>query len=135
MNVDFLESILYYDCELLFEAVDAVGQRYIAVHAGEFPPGCRYGCEYAGAPAFQSDLAVFKAGTIGLRSLLLSHPTKQWYTARRRRRPDRIDRAANSDHGGLREPAGRGLFRQPHRLPHRHAAGNGTNPSLAEVPL
>ena len=82
MNVDFLESILYYDCELLFEAVDAVGQRYIAVHAGECPSGCRNGCEYAVAPASQSDLAAFKAGTIGLRSLLPSHPTKQWYTAR-----------------------------------------------------
>ena len=57
-------------------------RRYIAVHAGECPSGCRNGCEYVVAPASQSDLAAFKAGTIGLRRLLLSHPTKQWYTAR-----------------------------------------------------
>ena len=78
LNVAFLESILYYDCELLFEAIDAAGQRYIAVHHSEYPAGC----EYSVAPAAQSDLAAFKAGSIGLRRLLLSHPAGEWYTAR-----------------------------------------------------
>lgn len=74
LSVDFLESILYCDCELLFAAVDAGRQRYIAVH--------RYGCEYAVAPVSGYDLAAFQAGKIGLRSLLLSHPSGEWYTAR-----------------------------------------------------
>ena len=82
LNAAFLESILYYDCELLFEAIDAAGQRYIAVHHSEYPAECQYGCEYIVAPAAQSDLAAFKAGSIGLRRLLLAHPAGEWYTAR-----------------------------------------------------
>ena len=82
LNVAFLESILYYDCELLFEAIDAAGQRYIAVHHSEYPAECQYGCEYAVIPASGFALAEFKAGSIGLRGLLLSHPAGEWYTAR-----------------------------------------------------
>ena len=82
LSVDFLESILYCDCELLFAAVDAAGQRYIAVHRSEYPAGCRYGCEYAVAPVSEHDLSAFQAGKIGLRRLLLSYPARQWYTAR-----------------------------------------------------
>lgn len=82
LNVDYLESILYCDCELLFAAVDAAGQRYIAVHRSEYPAGCRYGCEYAVVPVSGYDLAAFQSGKIGLRSLLLSHPTGEWYATR-----------------------------------------------------
>lgn len=82
LNVDYLESILYCDCELLFAAVDAAGQRYIAVHRGEYPAGCRYGCEYAVVPVSGYNLAAFRAGKIGLRSLLLAHPAGEWYATR-----------------------------------------------------
>ena len=130
LNVAFLESILYYDCELLFEAIDANGQRYIAVHHSEYPAGC----EYSVAPAAQSDLAAFKAGSIGLRRLLLSHPAGEWYhcAAGRGRRPHRIDQAAHSNRRGLRQLAGGGLFRQQRRLQHRPTAGSCAKPGIAE---
>ena len=56
MNVKYLESILYYDCELLFEAADTTGQRYIAVHDRD----CESGCEYIVAPASRDNMAAFK---------------------------------------------------------------------------
>ncbi len=78
MKVAFKESILYYDCELIFEAEDETGRRYIAVHDDD----CQTGCEYFMAPATREDLAAFKAGQVGLRSLLRASPAGEWYTAR-----------------------------------------------------
>lgn len=78
MIVKYLESILYYDCELLFEAADAAGQRYIAVHDRDYESGC----EYIVAPTDLENLAAFKAGQIGLRRLLQAVPRGAWYTAR-----------------------------------------------------
>ena len=78
MNVKYLESILYYDCELLFEAADDAGQYYVAVHDRD----CESGCEYIVVPAALENLAAFKAGQIGLRSLLQAAPGGAWYTAR-----------------------------------------------------
>ncbi len=77
MNVTYQESILYYDCELLFEAADASGRRYIAVHTGDYATGC----EYIMAPASPDRLAAFRNGKIDLRRLLLDSPTQVWYTA------------------------------------------------------
>ena len=54
MNLTFQESILFYDCEMLFQATDDNGQQY---------------------------LADFKAGRIGLRQLLLAAPNGEWHTA------------------------------------------------------
>ena len=54
MNLTFQESILFYDCEMLFQATDDTGQQY---------------------------LADFKAGRIGLRQLLLASPNGEWHTA------------------------------------------------------
>ena len=76
MKVAFKESILYYDCELLFEAEDETGRRYIAVHDDD----CQTGCEYVVAPATGENLTAFKAGQIGLRDLLLASPGGEWYT-------------------------------------------------------
>ncbi len=74
MKVAFSESILYYDCELLFEAVDENGRGYIAVH-----DGCQTDCEYIVAPETRANLTAFKAGRIGLRDLLLAAPDGEWY--------------------------------------------------------
>ena len=78
MKVTLQESLLYYDCELLFEAGDDTGQRYIAVHTDDHPTGC----DYIVAPASREKLADFKAGKFSLRSLLLAAPDGEWYTAR-----------------------------------------------------
>ena len=78
MNVTYRKSILYYDCELLFEAEGETGQRYIAVHDNDYQTGC----EYIVAPATQENMAAFKAGQIGLRSLLLASPAGEWYTTK-----------------------------------------------------
>ena len=77
MNLTHKESLLYYDCELLFEAADDSGQRYIAMHDGD----CEAGCAYIVTPATRKNLAAFKAGKIDLRSLLLSAPKGIWYAA------------------------------------------------------
>ena len=77
MNVTYQDSILYNDCELIFEAADETGRRYIAVHTGDYETGC----EYMMAPASTDSLAAFKHGEIDLLSLLLDSPTQEWYTA------------------------------------------------------
>ncbi len=74
MKVAFSKSILYYDCELLFEAVDENGRGYIAVH-----DSCQTDCKYIVAPATRANLTAFKAGRIGLRDLLLAAPDGEWY--------------------------------------------------------
>ena len=75
MKVAFKESILYNDCELLFEAEDETGRRYIAVLDDDYQTGC----EYIMAPATHEDMAAFKAGRMGLRDLLLASPGGEWY--------------------------------------------------------
>ena len=77
MNVTFQESILFYDCEIMFQAADDGGRHYIAVHGDESPDGC----QYIVAPASLENLAAFKAGRIGLRCLLLAAPDGEWHTA------------------------------------------------------
>ena len=77
MNVAYRDSILYNDCELIFEAADETGRRYIAVHTGDYETGC----EYLIAPASPESLIAFKNGKIDLRHLLLDSPTQEWYTA------------------------------------------------------
>ncbi len=77
MNVTYQDSILYNDCELIFEAADETGRRYVAVHTGDYATGC----EYIMAPASPESLVAFKNGKIDLRHLLLNSPTQEWYTA------------------------------------------------------
>ena len=86
MKVAFQESIVYYDCELLFEAVDQDGQGYIAVH-GE----CKTAyCEYDVVPATQENLTAFKAGRIGLNELLRAAPAGEWYNTEPGGTPENI---------------------------------------------
>lgn len=77
MNVTYEETILCNDCDLLFEAADETGRRYIAVHTGDYETGC----DYMMAPTSPESLADFKNGKIDLRRLLLDSPTEEWYTA------------------------------------------------------
>ncbi len=77
MNVTYEATLLCNDCDLIFEAVDEAGQRYISVHTGDYETGC----EYIIAPASPEGLAAFKNGEIDLRRLLRDSPTQQWYTA------------------------------------------------------
>ena len=99
MKVAFKESILYYDCELLVEAEDETGRRYIAVHDDD----CQAGCEYVVVPATPENLTTFKAGGIGLRDLLLASPDGEWYTTEPGGDADEIP-----------------LTRQPTRITDRH---------------
>lgn len=78
MKVAFKESVLYYDCEMLFEAEDETGRRYIAVHDNEHQNGSKY----IMVPVTEAGLVEFKAGQIGLRSLLLASPNGEWYTTK-----------------------------------------------------
>ena len=77
MNVTYEATILCNDCDLLFQATDETGRRYIAVHTGDYETGCHYMM----APASPESLADFKNGKIDLRRLLLDCPTQEWYTA------------------------------------------------------
>ena len=104
MNIKLTESILYYDCELICEAEDETGRRYIAVHENEYPDGS----EYVIAPATRSDLDAFKAGQIGLRHLLLAAPQGEWHTVRFDVRNDAVTITRQpspiTDHPDLLEP-------------------------------
>ena len=76
MNITYCRSLLYYDCELIFEAEDDAGLKYLAVHHDETAAGC----EYAVVPVCPPALAQLKAGQLDLRSLMLAAPGGQWYT-------------------------------------------------------
>lgn len=73
MNIAYRRSLLYYDCELVFEAADDAGRKYLAVHHAETPAGCKY----AVVPVSTAELAQLKAGQRDLRSLMLA-----WYTTK-----------------------------------------------------
>ena len=75
MKVALKESILYNDCELLFEAEDETGRCYIALHDDDYQTGC----EHIMVPTTHEDMAAFKAGRMGLRDLLLASPGGEWY--------------------------------------------------------
>ncbi len=75
MKLAFKESILYNDYELLFEAEDETGRRYIAVLDDDYQTGC----EYIMVPTSHEDMTAFKAGLMGLRDLLLASPGGEWY--------------------------------------------------------
>ena len=78
MKITYCRSLLYYDCELIFEAEDAVGRKYLAVHHDDYATGC----EYAVVPVNRQELAQLKAGRLDLRSLMLAAPGGKWYTTK-----------------------------------------------------
>ena len=76
MNIAYRRSLLYYDCELIFEAADDAGRKYLAVHNAETPAGCEYAVVLVSPP----ELAQLKAGQQDLRSLMLTAPSGKRYT-------------------------------------------------------
>ena len=78
MIVTHTETLQFYDCDVLFEAEDSDGRKYIAVHDGEYDTGS----EYKLAPVEEQALAEFKAGRLDLRSLMMTAPNGEWYRTR-----------------------------------------------------
>ena len=78
MRIQQVETLLVYDCELLFQAQDQMGKAYIVSHAGK----CGDECEYIVAPVSEEPLSQYKAGRIDLRQLMLTEGRKTWYFAR-----------------------------------------------------
>ena len=76
VKITFQESLLYYDCELIFAAADDAGRQYLAVHHDDYSTGC----EYAVVPVNPPELAQLKAGQLDLRRLMLAAPDGKWYT-------------------------------------------------------
>lgn len=75
MKIFHKESLDFYECELLFEAEDETGRKYIAVHDADFDSGC----EYVVVPVIKNTLTEFKAGLTDLRTLMLSCEENIWY--------------------------------------------------------
>ena len=78
MRIKQRETLLVYDCELLFQAQDRKGQAYIVSHAGE----CDGECEYIVVPVSENALSQYKAGATDLRQLMLTGGRETWYSAR-----------------------------------------------------
>ena len=75
MRIFHKESLEFYECELLFEAEDETGRKYIAVHDADFDTGC----EYIVVPVLRNSLTEFKSGLTDLRSLMQSCEENVWY--------------------------------------------------------
>ena len=78
MKIKQTETLLLYDCELLFQAQDPQGQTYMVTHAGE----CHGECEYVAVPVDQISLSEYRAGRIDLRDLMLTGGREAWYSAK-----------------------------------------------------
>ena len=72
------ETLLTYDCDLLFLAQDLEGQTYIVSHTGE----CGGNCEFIAVPVCQESLSGYMAGSTDLRDLMLVGGRETWYSAR-----------------------------------------------------
>ena len=68
MKIKQGETLLLYDCELLFQAQDPQGQSYMVSHTSE----CHGECEYVAVPVDQRSLSEYRAGRIDLRNLMLT---------------------------------------------------------------
>ena len=77
MKIKHGETLLLYDCELLFQAQDQHGQTYIVSHIGS----CQGECEYIAVPVKQKNLSEYKAGRTDLRDLMLTDAQDVWYSA------------------------------------------------------
>ena len=78
MKITQAETLLLYDCELLFQAQDPQGQTYMVSHTGE----CRGECEYVAVPVDRRSLSEYRAGRIDLRKLMLTGGREAWYVAK-----------------------------------------------------
>ena len=87
MKIKQEETLLIYDCELLFQAQDQRGQTYMVSHIGE----CHGECEYIAVPVNQRSLSQYKAGRIDLRELMLTEGREVWYSARATGNPGELN--------------------------------------------
>ena len=78
MIITYKDSLQYYDCDIIFEAEDDMGKRYVAVHSGEHEDGE----EYNVFPVDGHSLDSFKSGQSDLRNLIMTAPDGTWYKAR-----------------------------------------------------
>ena len=78
MKIKHEETLLIYDCELLFQANDQEGQTYIVSHVAD----CDGECEYIAVPVTRHSLSNYKAGRIDLRELMLEDGQEVWYSAK-----------------------------------------------------
>ncbi len=86
MKIKQGETLLLYECELLFQAQDQQGQTYMVSHIGK----CHGECEYIAVPVNQKSLSEYKAGRIDLRELMLTGEREVWYSARATRNPGEL---------------------------------------------
>ena len=68
MKVKQVETLVVYDCELLFQAKDQEGQTYMVSHTGSYDAEC----EYIAVPVDEKSLSHYKAGQMDLRDLMLA---------------------------------------------------------------
>ena len=78
MKIKQGETLLLYDCELLFQAQDPQGRTYMVSHIGE----CHGECEYVAVPVDQRSLSEYRAGRMDLRDLMLTEGREDWYSAK-----------------------------------------------------
>ena len=78
MKIKQGETLLVYDCELLFQAQDQKGYTYMVSHAGQ----CSTECHYIAVPVDETHLSQYRAGHMDLRDLMLARGRKIWYSAR-----------------------------------------------------
>ena len=86
MKIKKGETLLLYDCELLFQAQDQQGQTYMVSHIGK----CHGECEYIAVPVKQNNLSEYNAGRIDLRELMLTGEREIWYSARATTNPGEL---------------------------------------------
>lgn len=87
MIVTHKDTLQFYDFDILFEAQDQEGRKYIAVNDGEHENGL----EYKLAPVDEQALSHFKEGLIDLRSLMMTAPNGEWYRTTIRAETDDIE--------------------------------------------
>lgn len=87
MKIKHGETLLVYDCELLFHAQDQEGETYMVSHAGE----CGTECQYIAVPVDEKHLSRYKAGQMDLRDLMLAMGRKTSYSARTTGNPGELD--------------------------------------------
>ena len=87
MKIKQGETLLLYDCELLFQAQDPQGQTHMVSHTGE----CHGECEYVAVPMDQRSLSEYRAGRIDLRDLTLTGGREAWYSAKATGNPGELN--------------------------------------------
>ena len=78
MKIKQGETLLLYDCGLLFQAQEPQGRTYMVSHIGE----CHGGSECVAMPVNQKSLFEYRAGRMDLRDLMLVEGREDSYSAK-----------------------------------------------------